>query len=230
MAMFRINVKKRARILTKAEFKRMLKVATVTREAVRNQLLLCFSFACGLRVTELASITIRDIMLSSGRFKHELTLRSTYTKNARTRTVPMSSATLVEHLEAYLVYRIENGIGTSGNPAEFRGLQPDMSVIFSNRGGGFAMARKKRVLESGEEEEYLACDSLEQLFRDLYASGGYKGASSHSGRRSFATRLVESGVDIEDVSQLLGHQHLDFTRIYVMPSQEAIREAFEAAL
>ena len=149
----------------------MLKVATVTREAVRNQLLLCFSFACGLRVTELASITIRDIMLSSGRFKHELTLRSTYTKNARTRTVPMSSATLVEHLEAYLVYRIENGIGTSGNPAEFRGLQPDMSVIFSNRGGGFAMARKKRVLESGEEEEYLACDSLEQLFRDLFGGG-----------------------------------------------------------
>jgi len=41
---------------------------------------------------------------------------------------------------------------------------------------------------------------------------------------------VESGVDIEDVSQLLGHQHLDFTRIYVIPSQEAIREAFEAAL
>lgn len=230
MAMFRINVKKRARILSSAEFKRMLKVASITREAVRNQLLLCFSYACGLRVTELGSITIRDIMLIGGRLKHELTLRSSYTKNARTRTVPMSSATLVEHLEAYLTYRIERGIGTSGNQAEFRGLEPDMPVIFSNRGGGFAMARKKRILESGEEEEYMACDALEQLFRDLYASGGCKGASSHSGRRSFATSLVESGVDIEDVSRLLGHTDLDFTRIYVMPSKAAIREAFEVAL
>lgn len=230
MAMFRINAKKRARILTKAEFKRMLKVCTVTREAVRNQLILCFSFACGLRVTELASITIRDIMLIGGRLKSELTLRSTYTKNARTRTVPMSSSTLMQHLEAYLNYRIQNDIGGTSSQLEFRGLNPDLPLIFSNRGSGFAMARKKRVLESGEEEEYAACDALEQLFRDLYKMGGYKGASSHSGRRSFATRLVESGVDIEDVSMLLGHVDLDYTRIYIEPTKEAIREAFDVAL
>lgn len=48
----------------------------------------------------------------------------------------------------------------------------------------------------------MAADVLEQLFRDLYASGGMRGASNHSGRRSYVTRLVESGVSIEDVSRL----------------------------
>lgn len=203
MAMFRINAKKRARILTKAEFKRMLKVCTITREATRNQLIFCLSHACGLRVTELASI--RDIMLIGGSIKTELTLRSSYTKNAHARTVPMPDGTLTVHLELYLAYRIEHGIGLSGNPAEFRGLLPDLPLVFSSRGSGFALASKKRVLESGAHEVYLAADALEQLFRDLYQMGGLKGASSHSGRRSYATRLVESGVDIEDVSRLLGH-------------------------
>ena len=57
-----------------------------------------------------------------------------------------------------------------------------------------------------------------------------KGASSHSGRRSYASRLVESGVDIEDVSRLLGHTDLDYTLIYVSPPKAVIREAFELAL
>lgn len=185
MAMFRIKVKKRARILSKSEFRRMLKVATITREALRNQLLLCFSHACGLRVTELGALTIRDIMHPSGRLKDEVTLRSSITKNAHTRTVPMSSTLLLEHLEKYLAHRIKNSIGVMPKSTDkFRGLSPDLPVIFSGRGSGFAMARKVRVLESGETEIYLAADALEQLFRDLYAKGGMRGASSHSGRRS----------------------------------------------
>ena len=230
MAMFRINAQKRARILTRAEFKRVLKVATITREADRNQLVLCLSHALGLRVTELASITIRDVMHPSGRIKHELTMRSEITKNSRMRILPMSNPLLLEHLEKYLNYRIEKGIGMPKSNGEFRGLSPDLPVIFSNRGGPFALARKKRVLESGVELEYKACDALEQLFRHLYKISGMKGASSHSGRRSYASRLVEAGVDIEDVSRLLGHTDLDYTLIYVAPPKETIREAFEKAL
>lgn len=161
MAMFRINAKKRARILTRAEFKRMLKVVTVTRDVERNQLLLCFSHACGLRCTELASITIRDILQPSGLLKSELTLRAEITKNARVRTVPMPEGLLTKHIEIYLVHRIENNIGVIPKKTEaFRGLSPDLPVIFSGRGSGFAMARKVRVLESGVTEVYAAADAL----------------------------------------------------------------------
>jgi len=101
--MFRINVKKRARILTRAEFKRVLKVCTITREAIRNQLVLCLSHALGLRVTELALITIRDVMHPSGNIRAELTMRSEITKNSRVRNLPLSSDLLLHHLELYLV-------------------------------------------------------------------------------------------------------------------------------
>ncbi len=63
----------------------------------------------------------------------------------------------------------------------------------------------------------MAADVLEQLFRDLYASGGMRGASNHSGRRSYVTRLVESGVSIEDVSRLLGH-----TDLYTLSRQKML--------
>jgi integrase/recombinase XerC len=113
---------------------------------------------------------------------------------------------------------------------DFRGLSPDLPLIFSSRGGGFALSTKKRVLLSGANEEYKASDALEQLFRHLYKISGMKGASSHSGRRSYASRLVESGVDIEDVSRLLGHTDLDCTLIYVSPSKAAIRDAYTLSL
>lgn len=94
----------------------------------------------------------------------------------------------------------------------------------------FLPATKKRVLQSGEQEEYKASDALEQLFRDLYQKGCYKGASSHSGRRSYATHLIQGGAEIKDVSHLLGHDSVDFALPYLEPSKENLRKAFEVAL
>ncbi|MFM0197883.1 tyrosine-type recombinase/integrase [Paraburkholderia strydomiana] len=44
-----------------------------------------------------------------------------------------------------------------------------------------------------------------------------RGGSSHSGRRSFASNLVEQGHNIETVQQLLGHAELD----HVLPMRPA---------
>ncbi len=42
-----------------------------------------------------------------------------------------------------------------------------------------------------------------------------QGASSHSGRRTFATTLIEKGVDIKAVSTLMGHASTAVTGRYV---------------
>ncbi|MBK7616330.1 MAG: tyrosine-type recombinase/integrase [Burkholderiales bacterium] len=39
--------------------------------------------------------------------------------------------------------------------------------------------------------------------------------SSHSGRRTFATSLIEGGVDIKAVSTLIGHSTVSMTARYV---------------
>lgn len=231
MAMFRHSAKKRARILTKSEFRHALKVAGITSQPERNQLLLCLSHALGLRVTETARITIDDVLMPSGRVRNELALRSRITKGCRPRVVPMSSALLLKHMETYLDHRIANSTGTDQGREDYRGLLPQQPLIYvSNRGGGFSLALKRRLLETGEVEDYWACDSLESWFREFYPRAGLHGATSHSGRRSFSTHLIESGADIEDVSRLLGHCDLDYSRPYIQPSKQSIRHAFAVAL
>ena len=230
MAMFRHTAEKRARILTKAEFKHALRVASATREPERNQLLLCLSHALGLRVTEMARITVDDVLLPSGRIRTELACRAEITKGGRPRTVPLSSATLLTRLNTYLDFRVRRGIGTTLDCPEYRGLLPHQPLIYSNRGGGFSLTLKRRLLETGVIEDYRACDGLEAWFRDFYPKAGLRGATSHSGRRSFGTRLLESGVDVEDVSRLLGHSDLDFSRPYLQVSQESIRHAYSVAI
>ncbi|WP_279608261.1 tyrosine-type recombinase/integrase [Burkholderia gladioli] len=50
--------------------------------------------------------------------------------------------------------------------------------------------------------------------------------SSHSGRRSFASNLIEQGHDIETVQQLLGHAELDHVLPYLAVSDKKLRQMF----
>ncbi|MGZ2747533.1 tyrosine-type recombinase/integrase [Burkholderia stagnalis] len=87
---------------------------------------------------------------------------------------------------------------------------------------------KRRVNYDGETVEYLAADSLQNYVTGLYRAAGFdRGFSSHSGRRTFASRLVAPGHSIETVRLLLGHVHLDHVAPYLEGSRMARREAME---
>lgn len=58
-------------------------------------------------------------------------------------------------------------------------------------------------------------NSLQQVFARMYREAGIKGAKSHSGRRTFCTRLIEAGIDIKAVSQYMGHSSIAMTADYV---------------
>lgn len=61
----------------------------------------------------------------------------------------------------------------------------------------------------------ISANSLQQLFHRMYSDAKLQGASSHSGRRTFATTLIEKGVDIKAVSTLMGHSSIAMTARYV---------------
>jgi site-specific recombinase XerD len=77
-----------------------------------------------------------------------------------------------------------------------------------------------------ETVEYLAADSLQNYVTRLYRAAGFgRGFSSHSGRQTFASRLVAQGHSIETVQLLLGHVHLDHVAPYLEVSKQARHEA-----
>jgi integrase/recombinase XerD len=55
----------------------------------------------------------------------------------------------------------------------------------------------------------------------------YKKITPHTLRHTFATRLVEKGVDMKTVQELLGHLRIGETARYVHPAEGARREAVE---
>ena len=66
-------------------------------------------------------------------------------------------------------------------------------------------------------------NSLQQVYSRLYHEAGIVGASSHSGRRTYATRLAEKGVDLKALSTLMGHASVQMTARYVNDNPERLK-------
>jgi integrase/recombinase XerD len=78
----------------------------------------------------------------------------------------------------------------------------------TQKGGPFERSVKRRVNVEGQSVDYLAADSLQTYVTDLYRRAGLgRGFSTHSGRRTFASRLVSQGQSLDTVQLLLGHAH-----------------------
>ena len=89
---------------------------------------------------------------------------------------------------------------------------------------------KRRVLETGERRDYKACDSLQAHVTKLYQRAGIKGGSSHSGRRTFAGKVLATTGDMETVAQLLGHTSIDCSQRYVDVNEETLCAMFADAV
>lgn len=69
--------------------------------------------------------------------------------------------------------------------------------------------------------------SIGQVMEDAIEHAGLTGVSCHSLRRTFATRCLEAGINVETVRIWLGHSKLTTTQLYVSPSAAYGRQAIE---
>lgn len=91
------------------------------------------------------------------------------------------------------------------------------------------MPRTKAFFQTQRKSRFSA-NTLQQWFKSLYDKAGIVGASSHSGRRTFITRIIEQGADIKAVSRLAGHANISTTAIYVEDNPERLKRIANLAL
>lgn len=91
------------------------------------------------------------------------------------------------------------------------GWQPDEPLFRSQKKRGFN------------------ANTMCQLFLNIYDQCGIKGASSHSGRRTFITNLASKSVSVRVLAALAGHSSIATTQRYIDVNDAQLRNAVELA-
>ncbi len=97
--------------------------------------------------------------------------------------------------------------------------------------GLYAKSRPRRyfdgplIVSQRSRREFSAL-TLSMLFKEIYEIAGIR-TSSHSGRRTFATRLNAKGIGMKTIQRLMGHQHISTTALYCEVSEDMLRNAVE---
>jgi len=81
----------------------------------------------------------------------------------------------------------------------------------------------------GEQGKRLSKATFSNILKMYFKLSGLrsKGYTAHCFRHSFASKLVEAGVDIFSVQKLMGHSSLDVTRIYINISTRNLASAVQ---
>jgi integrase/recombinase XerD len=73
----------------------------------------------------------------------------------------------------------------------------------------------------------FSANTLTQYFYWMYKNAGIKGASSHSGRKTFLTSLASQGISVFVLASLAGHKSIATTQRYITVHDDMKRKAVE---
>ena len=175
-----------SKTLSSSELNRVMKYQDMETHGFRNKSCLMFSFGMGMRVSEIASLSVQDVLNQDGSLKDVITLRKENTKGNKTRQIPFVHKKVISVLKEYLEFRKEN------NDNEPLDMQSPLFV--SQRNGRFSR------------------QTMSELFKVMFRKVGLsEECSSHSGRRTWISNLIADGYDMKSVSHLAGHSSIRTT-------------------
>ena len=195
---------KQARTLNEKELNLLLLYINTRKHAARDRTMLLMTFYAGMRIAEVAATKIKDVLAADGTIKHEINLTAEQTKGKHSRTVVVPEK-LRKEIHAYLLTRYNN--------------KELIALNYSDAINNPLFATQKR---SGFDRN-TAC----YHFHMLYKAAGIDGASSHSGRRSFITKLADKGVGVRVLMALAGHKSIATTQRYIELNPTIMKAAVE---
>lgn len=171
-----------------------------TKKGYRNKTIILFQYETACRISEVLSVKVNDLFLDAN-----IPFVKLHGKGKKERIIPLSD-NLVYCLRNYLVRFHE-------------GENVETKILFYSIRDGAC---------------YKLCVRTVQVFLKKYATIARnedktipKNVYSHMLRRSKATELYRSGMSLELVSGVLGHEQLETTRGYAKASVEMMKSAIE---
>jgi integrase/recombinase XerD len=173
--------------------------------AARNRAMLLCTHLAGMRCKEVAALRICDVLASDGTVKQEIALAAQQTKGNQSRTV-LVPRKLQEEVAQYLQQRF--------------GLANLQAV---------AQTDTQRALFPTQKNPCrgFTANTLCQLFHKIYKDAHIAGATSHSGRRTFITKLADKGVGVRVLMALAGHKSIATTQRYIELNPTVMKAAVE---
>jgi len=194
-----------AKVLSEKELKKVLQYCDQHKHPTRNKAMVLMTHLAGLRVGEVAALRVKDVLTNEGEIKDEVYLSAIQTKGSRGRTVLLPKKLQVI-LKDYLMGRYN---------------LKDLAVV-NYTDTSIALFSTQKHPKRG-----FSANTLAQHFHYLYQRAGISGASSHSGRRGFITKLSEKGIHVRVLMALAGHQSIATTQRYIDLNPKMMRSAVE---
>lgn len=175
-------------------------VDTRTTNGLRDYVILTLLYTTGIRVSELINIRVKDVSL------HEPYTLLVHGKGQKSRYVPLMKNT-IPILQKYL---IQKGYDKDSKLNDWL-FKNHMKVQFTRQGINYIV--KKYTIKSRKVDQTLVPADF----------------SPHKMRHTTAMGLVDSGVDIIYIRDLLGHVSVKTTEVYAKADVAKKRKAIEAA-
>lgn len=199
------NAMSQARVLTERELRKVLNYCSTQAHATRNRAMLLCTHMAGMRVGEVAALRICDVLAADGTVMDEIALSANQTKGNHSRTVLVPKK-LRDELTDYLQQRF--------------GLEDLLAVTQTD------MQRALFPTQKNPKRGFTA-NTLCQLFHKIYKDARMTGATSHSGRRTFITKLADKGVGVRVLMAICGHKQLQTTLRYIELNPTVMKAAVE---
>jgi integrase/recombinase XerD len=196
---------KQARTLNEKELNALLLYINTRKHAARDRAIVLMTFWGGMRIGEVASTKIKDVLATDGTIKHEINLSAEQTKGKYGRTVVLADK-LRKELMSYLLARFDK--------KELVALHYSDLI--------------NKPLFATQKSEGFNANTLTYTMHMLYKDAGFlDGASSHNGRRSFLTNLSAKSVPLKVLMELAGHRQAQTTMRYINVTSDMKKAAVE---